>query len=308
LQSIDILVLLLSLVIGANHASILVAPTRHTGILPRRILILISFLGALIGLVLEGYKLNAPRVLLLGQEASPNILAVILLISIFLVIVFNVYRVPISLTQILLGAILGAALALRVDMPMDYVSLVVGSWIFIPILSILVSYMLVKTMAKLYFKTPIFTTLLYLKVLTLISSFYISYIFGANTIGFLASLSIERSVYYQLLVVIISYIGIYFFGRYIETMIGEEIFTLGIEASFGSNTSTAILIEIMTQLGVPISISQSVTTGLIGTSFTKELRLPDVHIIASILFQWILAPLISLTLTIVGLSILQLFF
>jgi phosphate/sulfate permease len=271
-------------------------------------LILISFSGAFIGLMLEGHKLNAPRILLLGERGSPEILTTILLISILMIAAFNVYKIPMSLTQVLLGSILGAALALRVDMPFNYVSLLVGSWIFIPILSILVSYLLVKGVSKLYFKAPVFTTLLYLKVLTLISSFYISYIFGANTIGFLVSLSIEKSIMYHLLIVVVTYFGLYLFGRYVESMVGEEIFTLGIEASFGSNTATAILIEAMTQFGIPISISQSVTTGLIGTSFTKKLRLPDVDIIASILFQWIMAPLLSLTLTVIGLSILQVFF
>jgi phosphate/sulfate permease len=271
-------------------------------------LILISFSGAFIGLMLEGHKLNAPRILLLGEKGSPEMLTAILLISILMVAAFNIYKVPISLTQILLGSMLGAALSLGVDMPLNYVALLVGSWIFIPILSIVVSYVLVKGVSKLYFKAPVFTTLLYLKVLTLISSFYISYIFGANTIGFLASLAIEKSMIYNLLLVVITYLGLYLFGRYIESMIGEEIFTLGIEASFGSNTSTALLIEAMTQLGIPISISQSVTTGLIGTIFTKKVSLPDVDIVASILFQWILAPLSSLVLTVISLSIIQVFF
>lgn len=256
---------------------------------------------------MEGSKLETPVLLLIGKPEIYTVMPVLIsaVIALILAVIVNV---PFSLSQALFGGLVGGAIFLNRVIPVNYILLVILSWVFIPILSILICFHLLQILNKSYIKGKLINTLFILKLLTIISTFYISYIFGANTLGFLHSLINYKLMLTPALITLAVFISMIFLGKKVEKTIGEEIYTIGMDTAFSSQAATATLIEVATQLGVPVSITQSITSGILGGTLTRELRIINKKKIFVIFIQWAVGPILSFIVSILLFIIFQPFF
>lgn len=309
---IIILILLLSTIIGLNHTPVLISSIVKSGISTYKKILLISILGTALGIIIEGKKMKIAKIIFLGETSNIEIITIVILLSAFIVVMIaSIKKIPISLSQSLFGGFIAIFFLYNYNnsASFTYIILTLVSWFAVPLIVFLFTYLIISFINKLSHKLGIINTYILLKSFTLISVFYISYIFGANTLGFISSLLPTTPHFYilfTLLIVFFTYVGILLAGQILESKLSEEMYTLGIEASFGAYTSTALLIEIVTQFGIPMSITQAIIAGLLGVTFTRKLRLPNIRVIRDILIQWILSPILSFLITLMILILITL--
>jgi len=289
----------LSLFLGYNHEPILVGSPVRSGVLSRKSTLILIIVGILLGTTLEGTKMGV-SISIIENPKYHLFIPCILSSSLIVILLANLKKIPISLSQSLFGGII-AAYTLTGNFTAEktfFILSTILSWLAIPILTLLSTYLIILSIDILVGYFGILNTYITLKLLTIVSVFYISYVFGANTLGFMLSFMNDNTYLLYLLLIGASVMGIVLAQKYIETKVSEEIYVLGVESSFSAYISTSILIEIVTQIGIPMSITQSVTAGLLGVIFTRKFRLPNIKVIYEVILQWILSPVISFILSI----------
>lgn len=299
LNTIVILLVALSLFLGYNHEPILVGSPVRSGVLSRKSTLILIIVGILLGTTLEGTKMGV-SISIIENPKYHLFIPCILSSSLIVILLANLKKIPISLSQSLFGGII-AAYTLTGNFTAEktfFILSTILSWLAIPILTLLSTYLIILSIDILVGYFGILNTYITLKLLTIVSVFYISYVFGANTLGFMLSFMNDNTYLLYLLLIGASVMGIVLAQKYIETKVSEEIYVLGVESSFSAYISTSILIEIVTQIGIPMSITQSVTAGLLGVIFTRKFRLPNIKVIYEVILQWILSPVISFILSI----------
>ncbi|WP_455285799.1 inorganic phosphate transporter, partial [[Eubacterium] cellulosolvens] len=140
---------MLCAVLGGNNFSTCLGASLGAGIVKLSNAILIASAGVLLGTLLEGYKLSN---VLDGQilpALSDSGLVAILVSSLLVMIVVTIIHLPLSLSQVTIGAGWGFALAAGSQVSGIHSLEVVASWIFSPALAFLASAVIEGTVLRL---------------------------------------------------------------------------------------------------------------------------------------------------------------
>lgn len=279
------LTFILSLIASANNLSVCIGGATGSRIVSYRTGVLISLIGFLIGLYLEGWKLKPAQDMLIAIQVASPIIVVSTIIAFSMSLLT---KVPVSLVQSLFGSMIGVMLGLGYEINFDYVVSTMSFWALAPILSILIAglwfrgYHIVKL-------GSLWTRLTILKLGLVASSFYSAYVFGANNLGFIAFI-LNPSPYTYIIIYIGSIIGTLLLGKRFMLFIGEKIYTMKYSSAFHAQVTGVSMIMIATQLGIPASIAQVVTGGIVGTGLGHRVRILNVSALKTILIQWTLSP------------------
>jgi len=239
---------------------------------------------------MEGFKLFPIKNLTLEGLKEEEIIIVMLAVMVsFLIAGF--IKVPLSLSKGIVGAILGYALAKGYKINLSYAFNILLFWFLLPLLAFFLSIFFLKLDRKLSYGR-VWIKVSTLKPLLIISSFLIGYTIGSNTLSILLALS--DSLY---TILIGSFIGSFFFSGRILRFIGEEIFGLRYVSSFSSQTLSAILVELATQIHIPVAVSEIVTSSMMGTVFSYKVRILNIKKIFKIFLGWFLLPIIPFLLS-----------
>ncbi|MCD6370056.1 MAG: inorganic phosphate transporter, partial [Thermoplasmata archaeon] len=109
--------------------------------------------------------------------------------------------------------------------------------------------------------------------------------------------SLNLSSYSIFIAAIFSLIGTYFLGRKTVRTAGEKIVSLDPSRAFAAQISGALIVEIFTQMHLPVSITQAVIGGIIGTGLVKGYRELNRKTLKNLAISWVLAPILSFLLT-----------
>jgi phosphate/sulfate permease len=288
-----LIILITSLITGNNSATI-TGP--FTSIPPMKKLITVLVVsGMSAGLLLEGHKLSGfTTIYYSGDQIS---LISIFISTILIIYLANRFRTPISLTMILAGGIIGIGLIEHIEVTkFSHLLYLASIWIIYPFIGFIVSGITYKKILDIP-KRDIWRGYIFLKILLLISTTFLAYVFGANTIGLIYTFT-DMSITYQLIFVISIIIGVIIFSRETSLEIGLNIYNVGMMSLFISQIITIILIEIATQLSIPVSLTQLLMISLVGPGTYREFKIINIKYIKRIIAVWIGSPIIGYTLTI----------
>jgi phosphate/sulfate permease len=293
-----LLALALSIVIGVNHSAIIRAAPTRLGFRPRLIMPVL-YLSMLAGVLLEGSKMARLRQEYLGLTAGVE--SLILLVAVAMMLIASVLRVPASLAQILAGAMMGVAVCHGRLAP-GITIIVLASWIISPIAALVIAYLVSSAVDRYYKSVNIVNVYVALKLLTLISTIYLSYVFAANAIGLLASLW-GGVLMGGILMTTLAIAGMFVLGGYVERRLWEETFVVGVQAVFASQFSAALVMQVVTQLGVPASATQLVVSAMLGSILARRLRVVKARTVMAIPMQWMAGPAAAFAVTAAALHI-----
>lgn len=304
---LDITILLFTLVtlvlLTGNNIGALKGPYRSLSQLRYASSILI-LLGVLLGAIIEGGKLSR---FYAAYQLDANEIIILLFSVVLIVIIGSHYKTPVSLNMTIVSGVWGINILASPNFDIEYTLYLLAAWILLPlfsiILSLAISYLLTRVnIVKGWGGYSIE------KFVSLISSLFLSYVFGANTLGLIYSIVaptiiVPYETIILLLITILSYlIGLKYFSRGVETELGYNIYNIGLISLISSQLSTFISLEIATQLGVPVSLTQILTISLLGASLSRKLKLINMKYIGRMSKIWIgsliLGFLVSLSLNI----------
>jgi phosphate/sulfate permease len=286
---------MLCAVLGGNNFSTCLGASLGAGIVKLSDAMLIASLGVLAGTLFEGYKLSN----VLGGQILPSLsssgLIVILLAGLSVMAVVTLFRLPLSLSQVLVGAGWGLALANELPVVNTFSLAVVVSWVLSPVLGFFVSAFIETVMLRFGHRAKDILALnrTYAR-LTLIAGFYAAYTLGANTLGLVVGLfssSLGDRLPLSIVLSAATIVGIMFLSKGTVRSVADNLVGLSPSMALSAQFGGAMSAHVFTQLGLPISISQVVIGGMSGAASAKRMAITNKRIIQQVIVGWTIGPL-----------------
>ena len=94
-------------------------------------------------------------------------------------------------------------------------------------------------------------------------------------------------------------LGTFVLGRGALRRLTEGIFSLRYPNAFFSQLIGSATVELANQLGVPLSITETVSSGIIGSGLARRMRIMNTRNVFLIISSWIISPLAGFALAFV---------
>ncbi|MBO0887728.1 anion permease [Candidatus Bathyarchaeota archaeon] len=282
---------LLGMVVGGNNLSACSGTIIGSGMVRRRTGIALAVAGYLCGLVLEGPKLFRVREVFLPSHTSLAGFS-ILLASFIVFLGGELFRVPLSLSKALTGSILGVSMALGTFHQSGFLALILSFWFLVPVVATGLGLVLVFLDDRLSPRN-LWLKLTVLKAGLLPLAFLSAYVLGVNTLGLIAGIPYNETLSATIAVGVGSVVGASLLGRGALRRLTEGIFSLRYPNAFYAQLVGSATVELANQLAIPLSITETVSSGIIGSGLARRMRVLNVRNIFLIVSSWILSPLVG---------------
>ena len=280
------------MVVAGNNLSAVSGTIIGTGIVRKRTGIIIAITGYLLGLAIEGPRLFSVREILLPKETVLDVLS-ILVATLIVFTIGEMSKVPISLSKALTGAIIGTSIAVGFFTYKSYLTLVLAFWFLTPIIATLLGVVLIRLDVR-YSPKNTWKKLAILRGGLLLAAFFSAYVLGSNTLGLIAGVPNNQSSAASSLVVGLgSVLGAFTLGRGTLRRLTEGMFTLRYPNAFFSQLVGAGAVELASQFGVPLAITETVSSGIIGSGLGRKMRFMNTRSVSVIMISWVMSPVIG---------------
>ena len=279
---------LLGMAVGGNNLSACCGPLIGSGMVNRRTGVLIAITGYILGLALEGPKLFQVREIFLPIETATGTFS-ILLASLIIFLGGELSHIPLSLSKALTGSILGVSIALGTFNSSGYLGLILAFWFLVPLVATSLGVLLIGLDDRLSPRN-LWLKLSLLKTGLPVVSFLSAYVLGSNTLGLIAGVVYNEKLYATLAVGLGAILGTFLLGRGALRRLTEGIFSLRYPNAFFSQLIGSATVELANQLGVPLSITETVSSGIIGSGLARRMRMMNARNVFLIISSWIISP------------------
>ena len=279
---------LLGMAVGGNNLSACCGPLIGSGMVNRRTGILLAITGYILGLALEGPKLFRVREIFLPIDTATGTFS-ILLASLIIFLGGELSHIPLSLSKALTGAILGVSIALDTFNSSGYLGLILSFWFLVPLGATALGVLLIGLDDRLSPRN-IWLKLSVLKTGLLLVSFLSAYVLGSNTLGLIAGVVYNQTLYAKAAVGLGAVLGTFVLGRGALRRLTEGIFSLRYPNAFFSQLIGSATVELANQLGVPLSITETVSSGIIGSGLARRMRMMNAGNVFLIISSWLISP------------------
>ena len=259
--------------------------------------LLLASIGLITGILFEGNKVTGAITSGMVYTANREFTLGVTLSTVIIMVFLTYRRLPISLSQVAIGAVIGAAFAQGINIRWGFTFLVVSSWLLTPVAGLLISFALsmITKQASSRIRRVLSLNLLY-GYLTIISGMYGAYVLGANTVGLIVGMiGAPKSQYLPLSLALGlgTIVGMVFFSRGTTRSVAENIVGLSPSASFAAQMGGAVTVHGFTQFGIPVSVSQAVIGGVFGAAIPRNVVVRNDRLTKEIILGWTAAPLVG---------------
>ncbi|MFQ6130266.1 MAG: anion permease [Candidatus Hadarchaeaceae archaeon] len=300
--------------IGANDTANCVGVAVGGRVLSYRRAIAIVIFFVLLGAILEGWK-NMTTVgtgIIIPGPSGVNPLSEIPLATIAVLIATGLWvlmattlGLPISTSQSMVGAVIGAGLLitfLRPDLgaSVQYSKLgAIGlSWVLNPIIAALLAFIILKIISPLLRRIKNIVLLnKVLAILVIVAASYSAYALGANDVG-----TSTGAIYaffggspriIALFGAVALAVGTITFSRRVMHTVGTGITRLGPVTAFAAQFGAALTVWSFVQFGMPVSTSQAIIGAVAGAGLVKGAATVSQRKLHHIGIVWVLTPAVA---------------
>ena len=287
----------LCIVLGANNLSTCLGSSVGVRAIKYRQALVLASLGLFAGILLEGYKVSGAINSGIVRSNDPKFTIAVELSSLLLMSIITYRRIPVSLSQVAIGAAIGSGLARGISVNWSFAAIVAASWLLTPLVGFTLS-LILSSATSLPAKRHrrILRLNLFYAYLTVMSGVYAAYALGANTVGFIVGMNEVSGLPSPLLSTVFAFatiVGMITLGRGTTQSVAENIIGLNPSASFAAQMGGAITVHGFTQVGIPVSVSQAVVGGIFGAAVPRKIVVRNGRLTREILFGWTVAPLLG---------------
>jgi len=292
--------------LGANDAANVFGTAVASRIVTFRNACILCAAGVLVGAMLQGEA--GIRTLSGLTEQTRATLLVVSISAAITATLMTVLSLPISISQALVGAIIGVGLATG-DLHWQGLVKVVVCWVGTPIGAMLIScgiYWLLRGFIR---RVPM-SMLTRDKILWTGLAFvgtYGSYALGANNVAnatgiFSGHVGMTDGQLACLGGIAIA-AGVLTYSRRVMMAVGSGVMRMDAFTAFVAVSSMAVTVHVFALIGVPVSTSQAIIGAIMGIGFIRGAHLVRFRSLRNIGFGWLLTPVISLVLSAAGYAI-----
>lgn len=213
------------------------------------------------------------------------------------VTVATIFRLPVSTSQAIVGALIGIGLAEKAEVNLSAITGIVGVWALSPALALALSFIIYHLFALLLRsirRSGILDRLL--DWLVLASAGYAAFSLGANNIGNaigpLANLGLH-SPWITLLGGLALAGGALTYGHRVTETVARAIVPLDPLSAFATQTAIAFVAHGFAFLGIPVSVSQAIVGALAGIGLVKGVRTVSYEMLIMIAIGWVATPALA---------------
>ena len=289
--------------LGANDASNVIGPAVSTKMLKFRTAAGIAALFVLAGALLQGS--SGVRTLSGLTDMGLTRAVISSVAAAAAVTIMTIFRLPVSTSQAVVGAILGIGLFNR-NVNFTGLGKVVACWIGTPIGGAIAAILVYKIVALFYNRLNL--TMVesdgLLRVGILAAGAYGAYALGANNVANVTAVFVGADYLSMTLALLIGGLsiglGIVTFGRPVMNTVGSRLVRLDSFSAFVVLLAEALTVHFYTFLGVPVSTSQAIVGAVLGIGLLKGASTVSRKTLAGILFGWFLTPVIAACIALAG--------
>lgn len=234
----------------------------------------------------------------LGKDASVYLALVSAFAACAWVILATYWKMPISTSHSIVGAVAGSGLAIHAPIKWKVLTDIFICWLFTPLGAAVLGYIFYRVFKNIFYR---FIPRRFLRVtiatLIIVSGCYVAYSWGANdvanAVGVIAGagiISLNSAILIGGLSIVL---GIMTWGYKVIETIGSEIAQLLPIMAFSAQLASAINVHIYTLFGMPVSTSHSIVGAIFGVGLVKGVRVLNLRIMREIVVCWIATPFIS---------------
>jgi PiT family inorganic phosphate transporter len=304
--------------IGANDAANSLGTAVGSRILSlKQAIILIAVFGFL-GALLQGSYVTKTigKGIVPLNELDKNVSVYLALVAAFAacswVVLATYWKMPISTSHSIVGAVAGAGLAVHAPVKWKALTDIFICWVFTPVGAAVLGYLFYRIFKNIFYRL---INRRYIKAtmtaLIIISGCYVAYSWGANDVANATGVIVGAGILSPKISVAIGglaiVLGIVTWGYKVIQTIGSEITHLLPIMAFSAQLASAINVHIYTLFGIPVSTSHSIVGAILGVGLVKGARVLNIRIMREIIFCWLATPFVSGIISYLVLKILMFF-
>jgi len=282
--------------LGANDAANLFGPTVGSGAMRFWSAAFLASAFVLVGAVTVGARGFATYGAIASQTLTSAFL--VALAAGLTVTLMTYLGLPVSSTQAVVGAILGAGL---VSHGVSFGPLVkIGlSWILTPLGGLVAAYIPYKLLSLFPRALPsrLIGRVAIIRAGIALATCYSAYALGANNVANVTGVYVSSGLLSPSLGALIGALsialGILTFSRRVIQTVGSRLVTLDALTALIVILAEAVTLNIYAVLGVPVSASQAVVGAVLGIGLVKGVKTIDARVLVRVLFGWVGTPAIA---------------
>ncbi len=286
---------------GSNDAANLIGPAVESRALRFWVAATFASMFVILGAVMVGSR----GFVTYGAISTQTILSsfIVMLAAGITVTLMTVLGLPVSGTQAVVGAIIGAGI-LAGGVNVQPLVMIFLSWILTPLGGLVAAYIPYK-LITLYpggFIGRFVTRSRLIRIGLFIVTCYGAYSYGANNVANVTGVYVKSGLLSPLVAALVGSvaisIGIITFSRNVIRTVGSRLVALDPIAALFVVLGEAITLNIYALLGVPVSASQAVVGAVVGIGLVKGVKTINSHALVNVLFGWLGTPTIACGLSI----------
>ena len=290
--------------IGANDAANSLGVAVGSRVLSLRQAIILICIFGFLGAFLQGSYVakTIGKGIVPINELDKNLAIYLALVASFgacaWVVLATYWKMPISTSHSIVGAVAGAGLAINATVRWKVLLDIFICWIFTPVGAAILGYIfyrifkniLYRIIPRKYFRAT-------LAALIVISGCYVAYSWGANDVANATGVIVGAGLLSPKISIILGglaiVLGIVTWGYKVIETIGSEITHLLPVMAFSAQLASAINVHIYTLFGIPVSTSHSIVGAIFGVGLVKGVRVVNLRIMREIIICWLATPFVT---------------
>ncbi len=275
--------------IGANDSAKAVGTAVGSGIIGFKRAVLLIGVFVLLGALLGGSGVsNTVRGLAVGMD-TPE-LGLVLFSAATAVTIASLWGNPISTTQAIIGALVGASLAKGLSPDWVLVGKIAATWVVSPPLAGILAIGIYSAYKRVLNGIKHIEILeLTQKWLAFVASAYASFNLGTNELANVIGLA-DGGIATRGVLALALATGALTFSYEVMKTVGRDLAPLGPTSGFSAQMGASLAVTMANVLGIPVSSGQAIVGAISGVSLYKGER-PNKKALVGIIRGWITAPL-----------------
>ncbi len=292
--------LLIAFSIGSNDTSNAFGLCIGCSVIEFRKATFLLLVFATLGIFLQGHNVMKT----VGKdlvEANYEISTLALVISALIIVFSNFRGFPVSTHQVIVGSVAGAGLAYGAGVDVSVLNKIILSWVFSPLAAGMLSVAIFFILEKIFRRFSLLGLDRLLKVLLLTSALLIAYNTGANELA-TAIAPVVQSGLLSLSVgaifgVLMLWLGAFLLSQRVIETVYMGITTLDPKSAFSAHFGAGISVLIFTTIGMPISTTYCMISGIASVGFAKSVRAVRTDTLRRAIFNFVTVPLFAFAAT-----------
>ncbi|MEM1579337.1 MAG: inorganic phosphate transporter [Archaeoglobaceae archaeon] len=251
----------------------------------------------LLALVLLGIFLQGERIMkTVGKdlvELSVEISAIAMLIAAVIIVSSNFRGLPVSTHQVIIGSLMGTAVAFGAQVSFKTFLGILASWIISPLISGIFAVTIFLFLENLLKKFSLIEADRILKIFIFCSATLIAYNTGANELATAMAPVIHAKAFEPLgsaiLGAFLLWLGAFLLSTRVIETVCKGITVLDPKSGLSAHLGAGIAVLGFTSIGMPVSTTYAMIGGIASVGFLKGIRAVRVETLKKIAVNWIFA-------------------